>query len=257
MMQDLSYKEKQDRLAVRIRAHKEFANFDIDEWIVEFLGRRRRHAIFDLGCGSGNHLRLYLDSVGPSGRVAALDREAALIEQARRNHGDAANLDLHIGSMDVPLPFPDDSFDTCFSNFAIYNAADPVFTLGELKRTLKPGGDVVLIGPTMNNARELYAFNERLTGNAIDDVTLIRTDRLRREIVPLVRGIFGEVREEIVRSYLEFPNADEFLKYFMATMLYEEGAEKEGRTLAEMQAALDAESGLMLSKEMLAVVAQG
>ena len=30
-MHDLSYKEKHDRLAVRIRAHKEFANFDIDE----------------------------------------------------------------------------------------------------------------------------------------------------------------------------------------------------------------------------------
>ena len=256
-MQDLSYKEKHDRLAVRIRAHKEFANFDIDEWIVGFLTRRRRQSIFDLGCGNGNHLHLYLDSVGSQGRVAALDREAALIDQAKSRYGDVGNLDLRIGSMDAPLPFADGSFDTSFSNFAIYNAGDPAATLGELKRTLQPGGEVVLIGPTINNARELYAFNERLTGKAIDDVTLIRTDRLRREIVPLARAIFGEVREEVINSHLNFPSAEEFLRYYMATMLYEEGAEKEGRTLVEMHAALCAENPLILSKEMLAVIARG
>jgi SAM-dependent methyltransferase len=255
-MQDLSYKEKQDRLAIRIRAHKEFANFDIDEWIADFLRRRPRQAIFDLGCGNGNHLHLYLGCVGPNGRVAGLDREAALIEQAKRQYGSATNLDLRIGSMDAPFPFANGSFDTSFSNFAIYNATDPAFALGELRRTLRPGGDIVLIGPTINNARELYDFNLRLTGTAIDEVTLIRTDRLRREILPLARDIFDDVREEVINSQLNFPNADEFLRYYMATMLYEEGAEKEGRTLAEMYAALSADRNLILSKEMVAVIAR-
>jgi ubiquinone/menaquinone biosynthesis C-methylase UbiE len=257
-MQDLSYQEKHERLAVRIRAHKEFANFDIDEWIAGFLGRRQRRAIFDLGCGDGNHLHLYLDCVGAEGRVAGLDREATLIEQAKCRYADVGNLELRIGSMDAPLPFAAGSFDTAFSNFAIYNAADPAFTLRELQRLLEPRGEVVLIGPTSNNARELYTFNERLTGRAIDEVTLIRTDRLRREIVPLARGIFAEVRDEVINSQLDFPSAEEFLRYYMATMLYEEGAEKEGRTLSEMHAALGgAKDHIILSKEMLAVIASG
>jgi ubiquinone/menaquinone biosynthesis C-methylase UbiE len=254
-MQDLSYQEKQDRLATRIRAHKEFANFDIDEWIAAFLARRPRQAIFDLGCGNGNHLHLYLDCVGPGGRVAALDREAELIGQAKSRYSTVANLQLHVGSMNDPLPLDDGSFDTCFSNFAIYNASDPAFTLRELKRILKPGGEVVLIGPTINNARELYVFNERLTGVAIDEITLIRTDRLRREILPLARGIFAEVREEILNSQLDFPSAEEFLRYYTATMLYEEGAEKQGVTLAAMRTALGPGDHFVLSKEMLAVIA--
>jgi ubiquinone/menaquinone biosynthesis C-methylase UbiE len=257
-MHDLSYKEKHDRLAIRIRAHKEFANFDIDEWIAGFLRRRQRWAIFDLGCGNGNHLHLYLDCVGAAGRVAGLDREATLIDQAKGRYVDMDNLELRVGSMDVSLPFAASTFDTAFSNFAIYNAADPAFTLRELKRLVQPGGEVVLIGPTINNARELYAFNERLTGKAIDEVTLIRTDRLRREIVPLSRGIFAEVREEVINSQLDFPSPEEFLLYYMATMLYEEGAEKEGRTQAEMYAALGgAREHIVLSKEMLAVIARG
>jgi ubiquinone/menaquinone biosynthesis C-methylase UbiE len=254
-MADLSYKEKHSKLDIRIRAHKEFANFDIEDWIDRFLARKPRRAIFDLGCGNGNHIAIYLKHVGPTGRVAGLDREPALIAEARRRYG-GANVDLQVGSMDERFPYPDAAFDLCLSNFAIYNAADPAFTLREMKRVMQPGAELVLVGPTLNNARELYEFNQRLTGQAIDEITLIRTDRLRQEIVPVAAGIFGTVEQEVINSALTFPDQDEFLKYFTATMLYEEGAEKLGKSAAEMRAAVGAERDIVLSKEMLAVVAR-
>ena len=65
-----------------------------------------------------------------------------------------------------------------------------------------------------------------------------------------------QVRQEIINSRLTFPDQDEFLKYFTATMLYEEGAEKLGKTVDEMRAAIGKERNIVLSKEMLAVVAQ-
>jgi ubiquinone/menaquinone biosynthesis C-methylase UbiE len=255
-MVDLSYKEKQDRLKTRIRAHKEFANFDIEDWIDEFLGRRPRPRIFDLGCGNGNHIGLYLKHVGLTGFVAGLDREESLIAEARGRYAGAENLLLQVGSMDDPLPYADESFDLCFSNFAIYNATDPKRTLSELRRVMAPGAEVVLIGPTINSARELYEFNERLTGQAIDPITLILTDRLRQEIKPAVRDVFGDVAEEVINSCLTFPSADEFLGYYMATMLYEEGAEKLGKTPHEMRAALGKERNIILSKEMVALIAR-
>ena len=36
---DLSYREQRDKLADRIRAHKQFANFDVADWIEEALQR--------------------------------------------------------------------------------------------------------------------------------------------------------------------------------------------------------------------------
>src|SRR5262245_31588544 len=167
---DLSYAEKLDKLQVRIRAHKEFANFDVSTWIDDFCGRSKRRRILDLGCGSGNHLGIYADHVGPDGRVVGLDRERKLVETAREAFRDRPNVEIVEGSMDEPLPFPDGSFDLCFSNFAIYNAADPRLTLIEIRRLLEPGGQVVLIGPTRNNALEIYEFNERLSGIAIDPI---------------------------------------------------------------------------------------
>jgi ubiquinone/menaquinone biosynthesis C-methylase UbiE len=255
-MTDLSYREKQDRLNSRIRAHKEFANFDIDDWIDSFVQRKARRAIFDLGCGNGNHLRIYLQGVAPDGRVVGMDREVALVNEAREKFAGAPNLELQVGSMDDPLPFPDEMFDLCFSNFAIYNATSPQRTLTELRRVMRPGAELVLIGPTLNNARELYEFNERLTGQSIDPITLIRTDRLRQEILPIVREVFPVVHDEVINSFLTFPDQQEFLRYYTATMLYEERAEKEGRTEAEMRAAIGRERDIVLSKEMLALIAE-
>jgi ubiquinone/menaquinone biosynthesis C-methylase UbiE len=252
MSVDLSYKEQLDKLQIRIRAHKEFANFDVSDWIGEFAGRKPRRAILDLGCGSGNHLGIYLEHAG---RVAGLDREQRLLDQAAEQFPGRENLELLRGSMDDPLPFPDGAFDLAFSNFAIYNARDPRFTIGELRRVLEDGGEVVLIGPTMNNAREIYEYNERLTGQAIDEITLVRTDRLRREILPIVQDVFGNAGEEVLSSRLTFPTREEFVRYFTSTMVYEETAEKKGVSREAMLAAVPQERDVIVSKEMLAVTA--
>jgi hypothetical protein len=45
----------------------------------------------------------------------------------------------------------------------------------------------------------------------------------RREILPVVREIFGRVEQEVINSYLTFPSAEEFLQYFRATMVYDDG----------------------------------
>ena len=82
----------------------------------------------------------------------------------------------------------------------------------------------------------------------------MRTDRLRREILPLAREVFGGVHEDLLNSRLTFPSADEFLRYFTATMLYEQIAEKMELSAAQMRAPL-ADSSLVVSKEMLALVA--
>jgi len=157
--------------------------------------------------------------------------------------------------MDDPLPFGNASFDLIFCNFAIYNASSPQKTIRELKRVLKDQGELVLIGPTAANAKEIYEYNARLTGTPIDPITSIRTDRLRQEILPIVKDVFENVTEQVINSSLTFPDDTEFLRYYRATMLYEEGAEKLGKTVQEMRDACVRNRDIVLSKEMLAVVA--
>src|SRR5919197_1303406 len=186
---DISYQESPDRLANRIRAHKLFGNVEIGDWIDAFLARRHRRDIFDLGCGDGNHLELYLRHVGGAGTVTGLDRDASLI------------------------------------------------------------------APTPNNVMELYEFNERVTGRRVDDKTLRRTERIVKEFLPLALEIFGRVQAEVIGAVLTFPNRDEFIRYFCSTLLYEEIAEREGLSPAELAAYCPATGQIPVSKEMVAVIA--
>ena len=163
---DISYQETQDRLTSRIRAHKLFGNFDITDWIDDFLGHRILSNILDLGCGDGNHIDLYLRHVGKTGTVTGADRDKALIARAKARYPDAGNLSLQVGSMDDKLPFGDGVFDLCMVSFAIYNARDADFTLRELHRTIGKGGELVMIGPTSNNVAELYEFQRKSDGTA-------------------------------------------------------------------------------------------
>jgi ubiquinone/menaquinone biosynthesis C-methylase UbiE len=249
------YAENLDKLQIRIRAHKEFANFDVATWIDAFCARAPRRRILDLACGSGNHLRMYAGHVGLGGRVVGIDIEPGLVEAAREGHRDLPQVEAVKGSMNDPLPFPDASFDLVISSFAVYYAADPRATLEEIRRVLQPGGQVALIGPTRNNALEMYEYNGRLTGVAIEEVTLVLTDRLRQEVLPIVRELFDDATDEVLNSFLTFPNGDEFLAYFESTMVYEETAKKRGVTREQMRAALPPGDRPVVSKEMLAIVA--
>ena len=253
---DISHQEKEGRLANRIRAHKLFANFDITSWISNFVGSRRWDSVLDVGCGDGNHLGIYLQHLTKSGKVVGIDRDMTLLKHAKSRYPDAANLDLRVSSMDEPLPFADDTFDLVMSVFAIYNAKDPVATLNEIHRTMRPGGNLVLVGSTSNNARELYDFNERLTGLQIDERMLRRVNRLADEILPIVQDLFEGCRDERLDSYLTFPDQDEFLRYYRSTLVYEETAEKMGISVTEMKAACPSNSQIRLSKEMLVITSR-
>jgi ubiquinone/menaquinone biosynthesis C-methylase UbiE len=56
----------------------------------------------------------------------------------RRQNG-IGNVEVQTGSVYM-LNFPDDHFDACFCHSTLEATAHPIEALGEMRRTLKPGG---------------------------------------------------------------------------------------------------------------------
>jgi SAM-dependent methyltransferase len=109
--------------------------------IPELLDATRDAAcVLDAGCGSG---RLTVALAAAGAAVTGFDTSPDALAAARdRAAAAGVSLTLVQADMNEPLPFADSEFDASTSRLALMVAADPVATLRELTRTLRPGGRV-------------------------------------------------------------------------------------------------------------------
>lgn len=113
--------------------------------------------ILDLGCGDGNVTRLYLTK----GEVIGLDVSTMALARARKRGIQTVQHNLNT----LPLPFHAKNFDVVILTDVLEHLVDPLATLGECTRLLKPNGRVILTVP--NFARLGNRFR-MLAGDPID-----------------------------------------------------------------------------------------
>lgn len=105
------------------------------------LGRWRRWLVagtrgrtLELGAGTGRDLPLY----PPGQPVIALDPHPENLATARRR----APAVPHVRARAEELPFRDGAFDTVVSSLVFCSVDDPVKGLAEIRRVLRPGGQL-------------------------------------------------------------------------------------------------------------------
>jgi ubiquinone/menaquinone biosynthesis C-methylase UbiE len=95
----------------------------------------------DLGCGTG-HLAAALAPFVK--RVVAVDESAAMLKSAaQRAHG-LPNVELRSGTLEE-LPIADGELDAALLVLVLHHAVDPSRVLAEARRTLRPGGKLLLV----------------------------------------------------------------------------------------------------------------
>lgn len=102
----------------------------------------------DVGCGVGQYTLLLAGEVGPSGHVTGLDLSPAFLVHARRlaeERDMSERVSFREGDVNK-LPFDDDTFDWVWSKDMVgYHPSDPLPSMKELKRVVKPGGIVAIL----------------------------------------------------------------------------------------------------------------
>jgi ubiquinone/menaquinone biosynthesis C-methylase UbiE len=101
----------------------------------------------DVGCGTLGILRQLCDRVGASGRVVGVDREARMLDAARRA---AAQQDLPVEFVQgdaTKLDLPADSFDFVHERTVLLNVQNPAAVIAEMVRIARPGGVIALQEP--------------------------------------------------------------------------------------------------------------
>jgi len=95
--------------------------------------------ILDVGCGTGDFLRLLAPIVSP-GKAVGLDLSATMISEAiQRSAKDVGNVSFRVGSV-LELPFEADTFDRVLATQVLLHIPDPWKALSEMKRVLLASG---------------------------------------------------------------------------------------------------------------------
>jgi len=95
--------------------------------------------LLEIGCGDGK----FLDRMKGCGwTVEGVDFDAQAARAAMENFG----IEVKVGRLEE-MRYPDDSFDAVTLQHVIEHVFDPVATMREVFRILKPGGTVVVLTP--------------------------------------------------------------------------------------------------------------
>jgi SAM-dependent methyltransferase len=110
---------------------------------VDLFRREAIETVLELGCGQGRDT-LFFARCGL--RVTALDYSETAVSGLRQTAaaaGLAASIVAQSHDVRQPLPFPDGSFDACYSHMLLcmeLSTAEIAFLLGEIRRVLRPDG---------------------------------------------------------------------------------------------------------------------
>lgn len=181
------------------------------------LALRAGLSVLDVGCGTGDFLRLLAPIVSP-GKAVGLDLSETMIAEAiRRSADNLENLSFRVGSA-LELPFHDGSFDRVLATQVLLHIPDPWGALAEMKRVLAPSGMISIAEIDWGTLVVQSSDNE--LGRRFSDLAC---RELRNGLI--VRELPGQLRElgfnhVVIRSEVEVAqNLDAFYKWFVEPSL--------------------------------------
>lgn len=117
-------------------------------------------AVLEIGVGSGINLPLYGDRAK---HVVALDPSPRLLEMARRHAARARpSVELVQGSAEA-IPLADRSMDTVVTTWTLCTIPSVLSALGEMRRVLKPGGQLLFVEHGRAPDEAVRRWQDRLT----------------------------------------------------------------------------------------------
>jgi ubiquinone/menaquinone biosynthesis C-methylase UbiE len=213
----IEYQETTNDLLQRIDIHQKYGSRDIDQWMLELLQPARGSRILDVGCGAGKQCLTYHKYLSGQAHIVGGDVSQDLLSQARRSAQQVgAKIDFQPLDFNQKFPHPEADFDLVSCCFAIYYAADPAFTVGEMHRVLKPGGRLFTTGPMPENKRLFYEVIQDATQRPIPPMP--GSSRYASAILTAIRERFAEVKVEVFENPLVFETVEPFLAYTRASL---------------------------------------
>lgn len=111
--------------------------------IIKLLNPKKGNHILDAGCGSGQFEDQIIDSRYSGVKINAIDFSGNMLRHAKKN----SQIVFQQLDLNNPLPFKDQYFDSVIAISVIFTLPRLEYSLKELKRVLKKGGELIIVEP--------------------------------------------------------------------------------------------------------------
>lgn len=112
--------------------------------LTRLVDREELGRVLDVGCGTG-YLGLSMGAAGAVDEIHASDISPGMLERAVANAEELGVDARFVRASATDLPYPDDTFDAVVSRGVLHHLHDPVASLAEWRRVVRPGGPVVAL----------------------------------------------------------------------------------------------------------------
>ena len=126
----------------------------LTDWGLEHVAIEKDFTILDVGCGGGRTVQK-LAAMASAGSVYGVDYATGSIAASRAKNAElikAGRVEIQQATVSQ-LPFADEKFELATAVETQYYWPDVVNDLKEIRRTLKPGGRLVIIAETFSGGR--------------------------------------------------------------------------------------------------------
>jgi ubiquinone/menaquinone biosynthesis C-methylase UbiE len=113
--------------------------------VMDCAGLHKNEVVLDAGCGNGVFSLEAARRVGDGGLVHVVDGQPSMIEATRKRFDTVliSNVKFHIASL-TALPIDSETIDTTLMLSVLPSIANRMAALEEIKRVLKPGGELIV-----------------------------------------------------------------------------------------------------------------
>jgi ubiquinone/menaquinone biosynthesis C-methylase UbiE len=198
--------------------------------------------VLDVACGTGVVARLAAERIGPSGTVAALDLNPAMLAVARAVPSTGAAIRWYETSAES-IPLPDGAFDAVLCQLGFQFMADKSAALREMRRVLAPRGRLLVSTPPPNAFFDVLddALTQHVGSEAGAFVRMVFSLHDPAIIERLFRDAgFADVNVRTDAKDVRLPEARDFLWHYVHCT-----------PLAGMLANLDAERIAALERDVV------
>jgi SAM-dependent methyltransferase len=152
-------------LDARVVIHQRFSTnpYGWFTWVFDALLKLPEHArILELGCGNGLLWKENTDRIPAGWNITLSDLSSGMLDSAWRNLVVTGRA-FQFKEIDVQsIPFDGEIFDAVLANHMLYHVPDRLKALAEIKRVLKPGGQLFATTVGKYHLKEMKAWYERV-----------------------------------------------------------------------------------------------